>query len=224
LRTLLKGFAAKSKRGQKIYPVNQTFIYLKENFSMERKPKSIVCIEESAKDDGFINKSAKNYRRELRVNSVGDMVDKVLRRLRGRMIQNLYIIGHGTAGYQSIGNGHQKLSPLTEELLKTNGKSLALLDGKLMLDDKAEEQLKRLKGQFAPEGKLVLGGCRVADEDKGKGLLIRISTLLDNLPVEGSEALQYPALGMEGLVIRCIGYCYYPVNVRGGCITEDDDD
>src|SRR5687767_5080876 len=122
---------------------------------MKRKPKNIVCIEQSSKDDKFINPSAKNYRRELRVNSVSDMVERVIRRLRGRMIQNLYIIGHGSAGYQSIGNGDQTLTIGSgAQILKTNGKSLALRNDKFLLYGEAETHLQRLQGRFAPNGKL----------------------------------------------------------------------
>jgi hypothetical protein len=75
--------------------------------------------------------------------------------------------------------------------------------GKLVGD--AETQLARLRGRFAPEAVVTLGGCEVAKGDKGKALLRRISTVLGNVRVEGGDAEQNALPGMEGNVVRCMG-------------------
>jgi hypothetical protein len=54
--------------------------------------------------------------------------------------------------------------------------------------------------------------------------MMRISLLLDGVMVEASEDKQYPPLGMEGVVVRCVGRTVCTVNVRGECIEDDDED
>ena len=185
---------------------------------MNRKPKSIVCIERTANEPAgntFLKDSAKIHRRELHVDSVAHMVDRVIRRLRGRSIQDLCIIGHGAPGRQSVGNG--------DYCFLGNGMSLVMRKDAFQLDgDGVEGQIKRLNTLFAPGGRLVLGGCRVAAEDIGKGLLMRLSVLLNNVPVEAGEDKQYPPKGMEGPVVRCVGSSYCIVTSRGVCDDADD--
>lgn len=187
---------------------------------MKRRTKSIVCIEKypqyNPKEDLFIKGSYENYRRELLVESVSDMVNKVIRRLCGRLIKNLYIIGHGSPGYQSVGNG-------LNGIILTNGKGFALrTDIPVLHGEDVESALKRLGTYFALDGKLILGGCRVAYGDRGKDLLRRISTLMNNITVEASETYQFPPPGMEGIVVRCVGETVCTVNAWGVCVEDDD--
>jgi hypothetical protein len=158
---------------------------------------TIICLEQSADDNGFLTRSAKAYKNEIRVSSVLHMVEKVLQKSNGCKINKLYLLGHGCPGDQSVGSG--------TGFDASGEKCLALRKDAFQLRGDAEEHLSRLKGKFAAKGTIVLGGCYVAEGEKGKGLLMRISTLLDNVAVCASESLQKPWPGIEGIVVRCVG-------------------
>ena len=157
----------------------------------------IVAVEDTSDDNGFDWIAGAVRTGELDVISVNDMVSKVIARCEGKKIQHLYVIGHAAPGDQSVGAG--------QAVDTTGQKALTIDEGKGKLFGDAETHLARLRGKFAPEAVVTLGGCEVAKGEKGKALLRRISTVLGNVRVEGGDTLQNALPGMEGNVIRCMG-------------------
>jgi hypothetical protein len=155
----------------------------------------IVAIEDTPDDNGANWNNAFIRLGELDVVSVSDMVNKVIAKSNGRLIGHLTIIGHGSGGNQSVGDG-QKFDPTGNRSLTIDVNTGALVGG-------AETDLVRLAGKFAPEAIVTLRGCNVALGDFGKMLLKRVSNLLGGVTVEGSEDLQYAGWSLEGTVIRC---------------------
>jgi len=161
------------------------------------KGKDISVVEDTPSDNGFNWWSGFYRTGELDVTSVSDMVTKVIAEAGSNQIRHLEIVGHAAPGDQSVGAG--------QAVDLTGNKSLTLDTSTGKLYGKAEEQLLRLSSKFAPEAVITLGGCEVAKGEKGKALLKRISVLLGNVRVQGSEHTQYAKDGMEGTVIRCMG-------------------
>jgi len=88
---------------------------------------------------------------------------------------------------------------------KTND-FLAVSQATGTLANGAELDLARLAPQLAPNARVSLGGCNVAAPPGGQALLIRISTALGGITVEGGMWKQtsfFP--GYEGPVVRCTG-------------------
>jgi hypothetical protein len=162
---------------------------------MKRSAKTIICLEDAGSPDEFLSRSAKAYAGEIRVTSVSDMVTKAIAAAEGKLIRRLYVLGHGASGDQSVGSG-QSFDP-------TGSYCLALRSDEFKLRGDAEAHLQRLKGRFTSDAVVTLGGCYVAKGDKGKALLMRVSSLLENVSVDASESLQKPWPGMEGIVVRC---------------------
>src|SRR5262249_17963492 len=119
----------------------------------------------------------------------------------------LEIVGHASAGSQSVGAGQSSD--------RTGAKVLEVQMGTGKLLGAAEAQLLRLRGNFAAEAILTLGGCEGAQGPQGKALLKRISTLL-GVAVQGSEHEQNPLPGMEGNVVRCRGNTCWVVQAGSG--------
>ena len=158
---------------------------------------SVICLEDVGAHDDFLCRSAKAYKGELRVTSVSDMVSKALAAAGSQLIRRLYILGHGASGDQSVGSGR--------DFDATGDRCLALRNDAFKLRGDAESHLLRLKGKLSQDAVITLGGCYVAEGEKGKALLMRISGLLDDVNVDASESLQKPWPGTEGIVIRCTG-------------------
>jgi hypothetical protein len=157
----------------------------------------IVVVEDTSDDNGFSWVSGALRFGELDATSVNDMVTKVIAEAGSKQIKHLYIIGHAAPGDQSVGAG-QSVDP-------SGDKALTIDTGTGQLVGRAETELLRLSGKFAPEAVITLGGCNVAKGEQGKALLKRISKLLGNVRVQGSDSTQRPLPGMEGNVIRCQG-------------------
>lgn len=125
--------------------------------------------------------------------SVQDMVDKVLRRVGDNWIRSLFIGGHGSPGYQSIGSGTTRDS--------TGDLSLQLDSSRLK--GNSEHHLSRLNRKFSYEAVVTLGGCQTGSGTAGANLLKELSRIL-GVPVEAGTANQRPFVpGMEGSVTRC---------------------
>jgi hypothetical protein len=180
---------------------------------MSKSGLTIICLEQAAADNGFLERCAKAHKNEIRVSSVKHMVEKVLQASNGGKIQRLYIHGHGASGDQSVGSG--------TDYDASGEKCLALRKDEFKLRGDAEDHVARLKGKFGSDAALTLGGCYVAKGDKGKALLMRLSTLLDNLAVCASESLQKPWPGIEGIVIRCVGENFNVVHTGHEYSKED---
>ena len=136
----------------------------------------------------------------VQVTSVPDMVTKVLAAAGSDKIERLVLYGHAASGAQAVGCGEViNLRSKTNDFLAVSQATGTLANG-------AELDLARLAPQLAPNARVSLGGCNVAAPPGGQALLIRISTALGGITVEGGMWKQtsfFP--GYEGPVVRCTG-------------------
>jgi len=155
--------------------------------------------------DNFLNKSFEanpieiiaDTKRTVWVNSVQDMVDKVLIAAGGSKIWWLVILGHGFPGWQSVGCG-TGLDP-------TDTKHLYVESTTGKLAGNAEAELKRLKPVLAANSVVSLGGCETGKGTKGELLLKTVSAALGGVAVEAATNVQRLLAGYEGEVRRCKG-------------------
>ena len=118
------------------------------------------------------------------VSSVADMVSKVNAYVadpknKCSCVNRLEINGHGTDGYQSVGNGSSYIN-----------------NEKALVHDSTEEHLKQLASiKFCPTGLFMMIGCHVG-QGKGKDLLHRISGILPGKLIGGAQ--HYTAPTMSG--------------------------
>ncbi|HVK84098.1 MAG TPA: DUF4347 domain-containing protein [Kofleriaceae bacterium] len=110
--------------------------------------------------------------------SVQEMVDVILERAQARPIRKLTITGHGSPGRQGVQDA----------------------EGGLHLDMRAvdRDQLRRLRGHFAPDAIVVLHGCNVGAGPKGEALLLMLSELWGGVSVRAGTAYQRLFGGNEG--------------------------
>lgn len=129
---------------------------------------------------------------DVTVSSVEDMVKKVEKRLGTSRIQNLFIGGHGSPGYQSVGAGSTWDS--------SGAKSLQVDASTGKLKGVAHGLLRRLAPRFVKGALVTLGGCQVGRDDK----LLKAAAAALGVPVQAGKDNQRPLLpGMEGDVVRC---------------------
>jgi hypothetical protein len=133
---------------------------------------------------------------DILVVSVQDMVDKVIARAGSNKIRSLFIGGHGSSGYQSIGAGPHWDSSGDRSL------QIDSATGRLK-GSTTEHHLLRLGPKFTTNGVLTLGGCQTGSGAAGQALLLELSRVL-GVPAEAGTANQRPFVpGMEGSVSRC---------------------
>ena len=134
---------------------------------------------------------------DIKVVSVADMANKVLAvTSSGRKIENLFIGGHGSPGFQSLGCGSGADS--------TGAKSLQVDSGTGALLGTAGVELGRIRPYFNKTAIVTLGGCEVGAGSEGPALLKAVSAALGGIRVQAGTADQRPFLpGMEGSVVRC---------------------
>ena len=121
---------------------------------------------------------------EIELDSIRDMVDKVLAELGpSKKIKHFWIDSHGSPGAMYLGS-----DTLTAASLSSTHAA----------------QFSRLRGRFSPtRGRITLGGCNVAASASGTALLSGLAALL-NVPVRGGADTQRPLIGgIEGPVTRC---------------------
>lgn len=145
-------------------------------FSIQRKEKEKAPCQvhaydnSNAKDTAVIPKNG-----GVGVSSVPDLVSKVNANVDDpknncNCVNRLEINGHGTDGYQSVGNG-DKYVP----------------DDKALIHDSPEELLKQMATiKFCSRGLLMLMGCHVG-HGKGKTLLSRLSAILPGKMIGGAQ-------------------------------------
>jgi hypothetical protein len=144
-------------------------------FTFMAFPKDITVIEDSDNDNGFLTEKAENNPDALRATSVQDMVDKVTGSLADdETIGTLTLIGHGSPGNISVGDGQGWES----------GKHI---DGNR---EEWEGPLGQLKDKFGENGKLVLIGCNVGACDDGRTKLQELADFL-GVPVEAPTGEVY---------------------------------
>lgn len=145
----------------------------------------------------IIGGNLNDFKRTLWVNSVEDMVDKVISAAGGSKIWWLVIDGHGGAGWQSVGCGKDNDPDNSKHLsIETNGE----------LCGDAESHLKRLKTVLSTNAIVSLGGCQTGKGTKGELLLQKVSSVLGDVKVEAGVMDQVANLpGYEGPVRSCRG-------------------
>lgn len=138
----------------------------------EKTPCAIHAYDNSDPKDTAVIPDDKSA---IGVSSVADLVSKVNAYVddpkhRCSCVSRLEINGHGTDGYQSVGNG-----------------KLYANDDKALVHDSTEEHLKQMAGiKFCARGLLMLLGCHVG-QGKGKTLLHRLSALLPGKLIGGAQ-------------------------------------
>lgn len=132
---------------------------------------------------------------DITVISVPDMVRKVTDRLGpGRKIQNLFIGGHGSPGYQSVGAGTSHDSSGMRSL-QCDPADPTKLRGV------ADTSMRALASRFTSDAIITLGGCRTGADNR---VLTAVSNAVGGLRVQAGTANQRPFVpGMEGTVVRC---------------------
>ena len=117
----------------------------------------VTVVEEASTADRYNWWAAALRSGEIKAASVEDMVDKVLARLgEGGCIHRLTLIGHGSAGNLSMGDGKGK------EAWKHIG-----------IDNHGEwaADIDRLKGRFSSSALLTLRGCNAGKGPDGRELV-----------------------------------------------------
>ncbi|HEY0356142.1 MAG TPA: glycoside hydrolase family protein [Flavisolibacter sp.] len=130
-------------------------------FKKSTAVKTITAVEAVpvSGDNGFLDAKAAKNSGCLRVSSVADMVTKVLGSLaEGEKIQRLNLYGHGQAGVIGIGDGQGW----------ETGKHINS-------DTNWQAQLNKLKGKFADNGEIFLGGCNTGADQKGADKLKQVA-------------------------------------------------
>jgi hypothetical protein len=137
----------------------------------EKTPCAVHAYDNSnPKDTAVIPKSG-----GVGVSSVADLVSKVNGYVDDpknscSCVNRLEINGHGTDGYQSVGNGNQYVN-----------------DDKALVHDSKEEHLKQMANiKFCSYGLLMLMGCHVG-HGNGKKLLSRLSAILPGKLIGGAQ-------------------------------------
>ncbi|MGD9096449.1 MAG: DUF4157 domain-containing protein [Desulfobacterales bacterium] len=125
--------------------------------------------------DSWLVKLGVKKSSNIAVTSVADMVSKVNSYVNNEenacsCVSRLEINGHGTDGYQSVGNGVHYVN-----------------DDKALVHDSSEDHLKQLTGiKFCPKGLFMMLGCHVG-RGKGKTLQSRIANMLPGKLVGGGQ-------------------------------------
>jgi hypothetical protein len=139
------------------------------------KKLDIVVVEDSTNDNGYLTGKALMNPGAIRATSKQDMVTKVLAKLGSRdCIKTLTLIGHGSPGNISVGDGQG-----WESCKHVNGNR-----------DEWESILAKLKGKFCKDAKLILFGCNVGACDKGRNKLQELADFL-NVTVEAPTGKTY---------------------------------
>jgi hypothetical protein len=116
-----------------------------------------------------------SYPHEIGVSSVDNMITKVNQYIDStenscKCVSRLEIRGHGTDGYQSVGNG-----------------STYSNDGKALVHDSTPSHLEKLKTiKFCDSGMLLLTGCHTG-QGKGKILLQKVSNILPGILIGSAQ-------------------------------------
>ncbi len=141
------------------------------------------------------------------MDSVNDLVTKVLRRAGSQRLERLIISGHSRPGWQSVGCGQHEDT--------TGDRSLQPGSAPGKLEGAAALAMPKLAGHFTNNGVVILAGCKVAGEETrsyggasysvdGKDLLRRVSRALGGIAVEGGTSNQNALSPIPfGKVIRC---------------------
>lgn len=155
-----------------------------------------ICAIDSTWDAPSFGDSWVNTFWGVRVNSVPDMVIKVLSRVKNEKISKLVISGHGQPGMQGVGCG--------QDFFLGNADKYLWVD---MFTDKlcgnGEHFMNLLKPKFEPTAIVSLNGCSTGVGLSGDKLLKRLALIL-GVKVEAAATQAQSVLpGYEGTVKRC---------------------
>jgi hypothetical protein len=168
-------YAPQTISGQRLLAHELTHVVQQGNqgFSIQRKEKTPCAVHaydnSNPKDTAVIPKSG------IGVSSVANLVSKVNAYVDNAenscsCVNRLEINGHGTDGYQSVGNGNRYVN-----------------DDKALVHDSKEEHLKQMADiKFCSTGLLMLMGCHVG-HGQGKTLLSRLSATLPGKLIGGAQ-------------------------------------
>jgi len=135
-------------------------------------PKDKAVIPETSWFDSVFGEEDKSV---FGVSSVDDLVTKTNNYIDGKVnnckcVSRLEVNGHGTDGYQSVGNGN-----------------LYANDNKALVHDSKQENIDKLKQiKFCSKGMLLLMGCHVG-QGLGTTLLKRVSNALPGVIIGGAQ-------------------------------------
>jgi len=117
----------------------------------------ITVVEKATQDDRYNWWSARMRSGESKAESVKDMVDKVLARLgEDDSILRLTLIGHGSPGNLSMGDGKSR----------EVGKHIGIDN-----PDEWVDELERLRDRFSSDALLTLRGCKAGEGSRGRRLV-----------------------------------------------------
>lgn len=125
-------------------------------------PKTIVAVDSFTGDNGFLAMKAGKNPGCLRVDSVSDMVTKVINKAGSDKIKKLFLYGHGNKGLIVVGSGQD-----------------GSVAGKIINGNQAdwEPHLQKLKSKFTNDGEIFLGGCNVGAGQQGADKLKKIADI-----------------------------------------------
>ncbi len=129
----------------------------------------------SGTDKAVIPQKSGTFPYQIGVSSVDNMVTKVNEYINSKdnsckCVSRLEIRGHGTDGYQSVGNGTKYVN-----------------DDKALVYNSKQSHLEKLKTiKFCNSGMLLLTGCHTG-RGKGKDLLKKVSNILPGILIGGAQ-------------------------------------
>ncbi|WP_461304613.1 eCIS core domain-containing protein, partial [Aureisphaera sp.] len=147
---------------------------------IQRKTKDKKCAvhaydNSSGTDKAVIPQKSGSFPYQIGVSSVDNMVTKVNNYIESKdnsckCVSRLEVRGHGTDGYQSVGNGTKYVN-----------------DDKALVHDSKQSHLEKLKKiKFCNSGMLLLTGCHTG-RGKGKDLLKKVSNILPGILIGGAQ-------------------------------------
>lgn len=125
-------------------------------------PEAMGTPKQSKYDNGYLKKLAKRFPKAIKVSGKEDMKDKILKHIKKNKccIKKLIIMGHGSEGNISTGDGRK-------------WESCKHIDGN---KSEWEPILKDLKGKFCKKAEITLFGCKTGAGTKGAA---KLQTLAD---------------------------------------------
>lgn len=171
-------FAPETSKGRQLLAHELTHVMQQggRGFSIQRKEKDKTpCAVHAYDNSNAKDKAVIPKKGGVGVSSVADLVSKVNAYVDDpknscSCVNRLEINGHGTDGYQSVGNADKYAN-----------------DDKALVHDSTEEHLKQMASiKFCSRGLVMLMGCHVG-HGKGKTLLSRLSGMLPGKMIGGAQ-------------------------------------
>jgi hypothetical protein len=151
----------------------------------------------SNSDDDLMKEIRQALASPINVDTVNDMVNKVLRRLgNAANLRRLRIFGHGVEGIVSLGRFSRRPTSV-DELTRSGDTARILMAGPSEPPQITNDrELQRLAGRFARGAYIELHSCNASQGAAGRRLIRGMCSLL-RVSIKASPALQYAGGGME---------------------------